>query len=161
MNRFTLILILTFSLLLRFASTACAVSKPPFMNLLEYRERLFQSKSKSDELCPMNLRIRPDLRKAILKDHHDYDWLVSEANYSTTQRVADEKWVKSFQSWMLKERHDIESKLSISNPADSPWSSDRHLDRLLDLKFYPGLYSLSDFASYQVGSPKMQWYKDR
>jgi hypothetical protein len=146
-----------------FSYGAETVSRIPFMNLLEYRRELFQIKTKADDRCAMNLRVRPSLRYLVLKDGHSYDWLVSDKNYSAIQKKNDQEWAAALQNLMRKQQFEIEAKIGVTNSSDSPWvfHSDKNLDRLSGYQFYPGFYSLDKFASYQVGSSHMLWGKDR
>jgi hypothetical protein len=135
----------------------------PFMNLLEYRQELLRLKGPNDERCAMNLRIRPSLRSVVLKEGHNFDWLVSDRNYLKSQRTVDQEWVLKQQNSMMNERTRIETRLHILASGQSPWVSyqDTNLDRLNGYKFYPGFYPLAAFVSYQVGRPRMPWGKDR
>lgn len=79
------------------------------------------------------------------------------------EKKIDQEWAELMKGSTKEERSKVEAHLGIKRPSDSPWSSytDKSLGRLIELKFYPGFYFIDNFASYQVGSPKISWGKDR
>lgn len=140
-----------------------AASHTPFMNLLEYRRDLLDSKGIAIDRCPMNLRVRPSLRNIVLKDGHNYDWLLTDKNYLPSQRKIDQQWAIALQDSMKEERSKIETQIAIAGSNQSPWVSykDKNLDRLSGYRYYPGFYPIENFASYQIGAPRMPWGQDR
>ena len=112
--------------------SAFAKAEVPFMNIFSYRDKLLADKNAAAD-CPMNLRLREKYRA------QDFNSLVRGKAYTVSEKTQDDKWAEQFQNYMLSEK-------SGKKPGD---------------QFYPGFYSLADFASYQVGPEKIKWSQDR
>jgi hypothetical protein len=153
-----------FFILLVVAQSGLAQSLVPFMNLMDYRQRLIDARGglPPQSICAMDLRVRLSLRDQILNQGHDFNWLMDSNRYPPADQAEDKIWTQAHGQRTQEEKNKILVSLKGEGINSSPWeipANPQATAELAKFGFYPGFYNPQFFSSYQVGPAAVPWFK--